>query len=220
MSTPILHPEDALPSPNGGAPSKLETISHYLASLLPPQETVDAIVEAGAGWWIVRRHEKPFVDKHLLGLDSVRCYGKRHPIIVARALLYIVLSIQQLPTTFDRSQLDFSCTTLMERYHVAVSSRVLTDDELVGSIEGIECLILQGVFHINAAKPRSAWLSMRRAISICQLLGIHRKSGRMAKENEAMSAAYLEEVWSLAVAADRYIGKHRFLTSSARLSFH
>lgn len=204
MSTPISPPEH----PTSNVPSKLETTSRYLASMVPKQETVDSIVEAGNGWWIVRRHEKPLVDRSLLALDSVDMLSKRHPIIVARALLYLVLSIQQLPSSFDRSQLDFSCAAIMEKYHAAVVTRVLMDDELIGSIEGIECLILQCIYHTNAAKPRSAWLSVRRAINICQLLGIHRKSGRFAREGEGMTASYLEDVWVVTVAADRYIGKY------------
>lgn len=199
MPTPVSIPEH---------PSKLETTSRYLAAMLPKQENVDLIVKAGFGWWLVRQHEKPLVDQSFLALDAVHMLSRRHPIIVARALLYLVLSIQQLPSSFDRTRLDFSCATIMEKYHAAVSSRVLADDELIGSIEGIECLILQCLYHMNAARPRSSWLSIRRAINICQLLGIHRRSGRRARENEAMSASYLEEVWCLVVSADRYIGKY------------
>lgn len=176
--------------------------------MLPEQEIVDLIMKAGHGWWIVSQHVKPVVDQSVLALDSVHRLSKRHPIVVARALIYLVISIQQLPSSFDRGQFDFSCTALMEKLYAAVSTKVLNDDELIGSIEGIECLLLQGIYHVNAARPRSAWLCIRRAITIGQLLGIHRKSGRLARSGEAMSEGYLMEVWLLAVAADRYIGKH------------
>lgn len=42
------------------------------------------------------------------------------------------------------------------------------DDELIGSIEGIECLLLSCIYHINGARPRSGWLSMRRAMNLCE----------------------------------------------------
>lgn len=44
-------------------------------------------------------------------------------------------------------------------------------------------------------------------MSICQILGIHRKSGRLAKESKAMSVSYMTDIWQLIVGADRYLGK-------------
>lgn len=85
-------------------------------------EIVNLIIEAGHSWWLVKNScSKHVIDQYQLGLDPVHMLSERHPIIVARALLYLVILLQQLPSTFDRSQLDATCATLMERYHGAVS---------------------------------------------------------------------------------------------------
>lgn len=123
---PISLPEH----PAQNASSKLEATTRWLVPLLPSQETVDTIVRAGHSWWIVRRHTKPFIDQRYLGLDPAHMLSRRHPIIVARALLYLVISVQQLPSSFDRSLLGFDPAAFMEKYHSAVSARVLMDDEL------------------------------------------------------------------------------------------
>ncbi len=70
----------------------------------------------------------------------VRTVSQSHPIIISRLLLCIALCIQQLPRTFDQSQLHLSgsLVDLMEKY-VATVVTVTSDDELIGTMEGKEC---------------------------------------------------------------------------------
>ena len=64
----------------------------------------------------------------------------------------------------------------MEKCVTAVSNLVTSDDELIGTVEGLECLILNGGFQINVGNMRRAWLNFRRALNIAQLMGLHRSS--------------------------------------------
>jgi hypothetical protein len=85
--------------------------------------------------------------------------------------------MQQLPPGFQTSRLNL-CGSLQEhmhRYVITVAS-LLSDNDLIGTMEGVECLILQGAYQINAGNLRRAWLSFRRGISIAQLMGLHRAS--------------------------------------------
>ncbi len=61
-----------------------------------------------------------------------------------------------------------SLQVLMERYVSVVAGLITSDGELVTTIEGLECLLLQGLSHLNAGNPRRAWLSVWKALGITQ----------------------------------------------------
>lgn len=73
---------------------------------------------------------------------SVQVVSQSHPIVIAHLLLIIALCIQQLPYDYDQSRLHHvgSLQDLKEKIVVAVAS-VISDDELIGSLEGIESLM-------------------------------------------------------------------------------
>jgi hypothetical protein len=73
---------------------------------------------------------------------SVQVASNSHPIVISRLLLVIALSIQQLPNNYDQSRLEFkgSLRDLMEKF-VTMTATITSDDELIGSLEGIECLM-------------------------------------------------------------------------------
>jgi hypothetical protein len=124
---------------------------------------------------------------------------KQHPTAIARTLLYISICLQQLPPNFNTKQLHFptSVESRIDRYISTVQTLITSDDELVTTIEGLECLILQGVFHINSGNPRRAWLTFRRALNIAQLMGLHKRDTPVPG-GRAM--------WFHVVQADRYLG--------------
>ncbi len=121
------------------------------------------------------------------------------PTQIARTLLYIAVSLQQLDAEFDTSRLQMypSIESRIERYISTVQSLVISDDELISSMEGLECLMLQGLYHINAGNPRRAWLIFRKAIGIGQLLGIHK--------NKSPSVPAEIDMWHHIVQGDRYL---------------
>jgi hypothetical protein len=124
--------------------------------------------------------------------------SKKHPAIIARTILYLAVCLQQLNPGFDTKQLHLmpSVEARVERYLTTVSGLITSDDELVSTMEGLECLILQGVYHINAGNPRRAWLTFRRALNIGQLMGIHRRSTEIPDGRE---------MWFQIVQTDRYL---------------
>jgi hypothetical protein len=108
---------------------------------------------------------------------SVFPNSKSHPVLIARTLLYLAHGIQNLhPSSLDSAQLDLNCllTTAMQRFLDTACRLVTSNDGILESLEGLECLILEGVFHINAGNLRRAWLVFRRAISLAQLTGLDR----------------------------------------------
>ena len=137
--------------------------------------------------------------------------SKRHPVIIARTLLYIAICMQQLPPEFDATRLQlykypWTADTAAETYVSAVAHLVTSDDDLAATIEGLECLILQGIFHINAGNLRRAWISVRRALAFAQLLNLQTEITKPLNENDLMSQMAKRQMWHKVVHTDRYLG--------------
>jgi hypothetical protein len=153
VSTPCNQPQ-----------SKLERLRRVLVAMLPSQHDVDLLADEKTGWWVIRRHVLPqsvkyepysflltlkiakpctrFPDHEFSKPYSVQGVSQLHPIMISRLLLCIALCIQQLPPTYNPCQLQItgSLKDHMERYVNNVAT-VTSDDELIGSLEGIECLM-------------------------------------------------------------------------------
>ncbi len=124
--------------------------------------------------------------------------SKRHPTSIARSILYIAVCVQQLDPDFDVARLHLlpSVDARIDKYMSTIQALVTSDDEMVSTIEGLECLVLQGLFHINAGNPRRAWLTFRRALNLGQLMGIHRRGSTIPGGRE---------MYNQTVQADRYL---------------
>jgi hypothetical protein len=88
--------------------------------------------------------------------------SKLHPTSIARSILYIAVCVQQLDPNFDTARLHLlpSVDARIDKYMTTVQSLITSDDDMVSTPEGLECLVLQGLFHINAGNPRRAWLTL------------------------------------------------------------
>lgn len=81
-----------------------------------------------------------------------------HPIILAKMLPRLALAVQQV----DLSFVSILCLLpspkeIMTKYFDLASSLVTSNDKLVDSLEGLECLCLEGVYLINSGNLRQAW---------------------------------------------------------------
>lgn len=166
-----------------GAPNgRIEKLREQLAAMLPCQEDVDYLSDSSHGWWLIQKHMLP----HLLRIPEadlrkrfdVATVSASHPMIIARLLLCVALSIQQLPPEVDlpRLRTKTPLRELMENIVTIVTTTVIADDELTGSVEGIECFALQGLYQVLAGNFRRSWLAFRKAINVAQLMGLHRVS--------------------------------------------
>jgi hypothetical protein len=182
---------------------QIENLRRPLIALLPCQEDMDYLSNT-TGWHFLQRHIMP----HLLGVPKhsehdlknpfdVLTVSSSHPIIITRLLLFVALSIQQLPPKIDlkRFQSKLPLREMMEKIIAFVATTVTFDDELIGSVEGIECLVLQAAYHVNAGNLRRAWLTFRRAINIAQLMGLQRVSLKVSKDMPDSKEARRHNLW-------------------------
>jgi len=202
MPTPVQSTTSKAPSCR---PAKLDRIRQTLIDILPSQRDADLIAEQSSCWLLVHAMTShaaslPIEDPSSIVPPAFNLaeISKKHPTIIARTILYLAVCLQQTDGDFDEKQLRLlpSIEARMDRYLTTVQALVTSDDELASSMEGMECLMLQGVFHINAGNPRRAWLTFRRALNTGQLMGIHRPDTEIPNGRS---------MWHQIVQGDRYL---------------
>ncbi|RSM17567.1 hypothetical protein CDV31_003645 [Fusarium ambrosium] len=194
-------------------PGNYESISRKLYAALPSQHDADLIIAAGNTAPFLQFLCRPYEDifrGEMLPASSLSAFpnSKSQPVLIARTLLYLAHGIQNLhPSSLDSTQLDLSCplATVMQRFMGIACRLVTSNDEMLESLEGLECLILEGVFHINAGNLRRAWLVFRRAISLAQLTGLDRGGDADLTILDPATMASPSFMWHRIVSQDRYL---------------
>ncbi|KAH7156642.1 hypothetical protein EDB81DRAFT_787559 [Dactylonectria macrodidyma] len=99
-----------------------------------------------------------------------------HPVLIARQLLVLGNFLQGTKASSAAlfQGLSRSCEEIMTRAVKTAHSMVTCNDELVASVEGIECIMLEGLYENYSGDLRRSWLAARRAIMIAQMLGLNR----------------------------------------------
>ncbi|KGO78390.1 Alpha/beta hydrolase fold-3 [Penicillium italicum] len=189
-----------------------------LLALIPSQRTLKIISEASSSWWLMRMQLFNDDDKSLLSSSEGELRSS-HPTIVGKAILWIALCLQQLPSEFDLASLDLHSLpwVLVEECITRVSTLVCSDDSIVSCIDGLECLVLQGLIFSNDGKLRSAWLSYRRAANIAQIIGFHR--AEPAPNENAKYQHRATFIWRHILMVDRHfsliLGVHGAISNTA-----
>lgn len=135
-----------------------------------------------------------------------------NPVIITRKLLLLASWLQDTPpgcraANGSRPGEDYhDCAC---RLVTTVSKLVTRDGQLVSSIEGIECLMLESMYLNNGGHLRQAWLTNRKALAVAQMLGIHQRYGSSAgtwlDENASRPRIDPEYMWLRLVLTDRYL---------------
>lgn len=143
--------------------------------------------------------------REMLQLPSPRS----HPVLMARKLLLLGTFMQGIPTGAAKDLIALSTSYKSIMYSlVETSSKLVTsDDELVSSLEGIECIMIEAMYHNNAGNLRRAWVTHRRAMTIAQMLGLHRGAPTSATFLDARNRSRIdpEHLWYRLIISDRYL---------------
>ncbi|KAF2802190.1 uncharacterized protein BDZ99DRAFT_455333 [Mytilinidion resinicola] len=130
--------------------------------------------------------------------------SKTHPVILARLMLACAVFLQ---SAWYHRHYTFSKPphTIKERLVTAAIKLVTTNSELHGSLDSLECIMMEGLFHTHAGNLRRAWSVYRTAISSAQLMGIHRFPNLPLKRIDPEATFYPEMMWLRIVYMDRYL---------------
>ncbi|KAI1211757.1 uncharacterized protein F4807DRAFT_400922 [Annulohypoxylon truncatum] len=174
VPTPASTQSDTVP----GLPAKFSQISKTLHATFPCQRDIDAIIEAaGFGPYFIVTYFSG-VDGPLEDPSTVSDVppSTSHPALLAKRLMQLTscmqkISVDDIPRDLvSKEPIRF----LMNRIVNVVSDLMAFNDDLVGSVEGLETLNLIALYHANAGNLRKSWLALRRALAVAQLMGVDR----------------------------------------------
>ena len=168
-------------------PTDLTTSLLYsLGPILPTWETLTLIIQACSNWPLLWQTAFPTILSEKTDIlerahmDSILDYiaqswERRNPPEIARLLLCIAISLQQLPINFPFSYLRAPAEIVQEKSVAAAEALLAPDEGSVSTLDGLDCLLLVAHYYVNLGKPRKAWLVCRRAVGFANLLGLHRQ---------------------------------------------
>lgn len=137
-----------------------------------------------------------------------------HPVLIARSLLILASFLQGMPSSAAHylEKLSTSWHSMMSRAVKSAHDLVTCKDELVDSLEGLECIMLEGLYENYAGNLRVSWLAGRRGVAIAQMLGLSR-----GIKPRSLVGSIIEpnDLWFRLVQFDRYLSLMLGLPQSA-----
>ncbi|CAG8908673.1 unnamed protein product [Penicillium egyptiacum] len=181
LATPQLPPAPASSHGSSLEASAYPSITQALRSSLPPRKDIEILLESLSSMSIFC-YKSSFklcsswpseMAKEQIPVANL-LYSEIHPVSLARHMLLFAVGLQHLSPTKGIPGLTKHHRTIMEQLADSAVKLVNTNDVLLGTLEGLENLILEGFYHIDDGNIRRAWITMRRAVMTAQLLGLHR----------------------------------------------
>lgn len=186
---------------------KLENIRRTLLSLFPSQRRQEAIFNVSHNWWRSWQDMFPQIfgpgplsNFHQFVAD-LKASGSVQKI--AKALLCLFVIVQEEPVNANTG---YETNNARDQLNLAlgvIDDKVLDDDELAGTIDGVECMVLRAKYHTNDGRIRKSWLTFRRTISFAQLLGLHKRRG--PSDVDANESLRRESLWKALYSGDRFL---------------
>lgn len=98
---------------------------------------------------------------------------KTHPVLIAKQMLTLFLLLTHFPP-WEEERLSEDLYIIRERLADVAIKHETTCEELLGTIEAFECIVLDVVYHTNCGNIRRAWLVFGRAMGVAQKMGLYR----------------------------------------------
>lgn len=191
---------------NNNPKPKFDNIRTCLLSLFPSQQRQDAILNTSQTWWANWQDAFPQIfgpgscSDVLQFITELKASGSVQK--VAKAFLCLIM-MQGESATLDASwDTETSAHQTSQALNI-IDDAVFKDDELAGTIDGVECMVLRAKYEGNHGRIRKSWLLFRHAISFAQLLGLHK---RMASpEGNKNQSLRRETLWIFLYSSDRFL---------------
>ncbi|KAL2813187.1 hypothetical protein BDW59DRAFT_34788 [Aspergillus cavernicola] len=159
-------------------------ISRELHASLPSREDVAILWKMGSHISISFHGVMmiPYPDLERDGLNNFRTLldmpgPESHPVHLARYMFLVATVLQYLDLEKSRQQINAMTEpprVIMKRLAETAIRLVTTRNELLGTVEGLECIMMEGMYQANCGNVRTAWMAFRRAMALAQLMRIPR----------------------------------------------
>jgi hypothetical protein len=131
-----------------------------------------------------------------------------HPVLIARYMLHIAAFLQHIPGASLQGMKELSKPPreVMDRLADIAISLVIANDDLVACIEGLECMMVQSWYQVNGGNLRKALIAVRRAMTIAQLMGLHRPVSHIqCKVIDPHTEAHPQFLWYRILFLERHL---------------
>ncbi|KAB8349402.1 hypothetical protein FH972_023429 [Carpinus fangiana] len=164
-------------------PGNLQNLSRALHRSMPHRNDIRLLCQISSQY-------PTLLGAHLTrSYTTLQCHGLKaadgilgepplqtvHPVLIARYMLQLAIMLQDmhLEVQSELSSLSESVSDIMQRCANAAVSLVTTRDEVLGSIESLECVMLESVYRCNSGHLKLSWIAARRAMILAQTMGLH-----------------------------------------------
>ncbi|KAL4935162.1 hypothetical protein BDV06DRAFT_234611 [Aspergillus oleicola] len=197
---------------------KHERLSRISHALLSSREDIESICKASRYSSIIS-HElltTPYATLYQNGLQTPESLLQMtpepgaHPVLIARHMLQLAIFLQHLPPDLHKEIRGLSepPRVIMERLADVAIHHVTTNEDLIGSIESLECIMLESLYQVNIGNLRRSWVAGRRAMSIAQLMGLHRSDNNQTPLYKALdpkTKCNMQVMWLRILILDRHL---------------
>ncbi|KAI0481573.1 hypothetical protein F4859DRAFT_425384 [Xylaria cf. heliscus] len=201
-----------LPSLAGPTDKSVGPLIRALVAAWPSRDHHDAILGSDAGPLhpalaaVCSGFRNPPSPKDLLQLPPPGAT----PVAIARKLLVLSTYLQVISSQSENRATGPGpeYQAISSRAFETVSRLITHNDNLPESVEIIECLIIESQHHNYMGKIRRAWISLRRAMAMAQMLGLDRQNKVPAQNMNADAVqvtTYQDNIWFLLVHFDQYL---------------
>ena len=133
-----------------------------------------------------------------------------HPVLIARKLLVLGTFLQGvLPSAFqDLADQGAYYREIMSHVVDTAIRLVTTNEDLISSVEGIECIMIEAMYQNYAGNLHRAWMAVRRATTVAEMMALHRglKSPSLRiLEPDTRAAFNPDQICFRLVQMDRYL---------------
>ena len=115
----------------------------------------------------------PHMPKQQIALNNL-LKPEMHPTLLARQMLLLAASLQHISKREQIPGLSEPHYVIAERMAEAAIRNVTTSDDFLGTLEGVENLVLECFYHCDGGNMRRSWVTLRRAATAGLLLGLPR----------------------------------------------
>ena len=204
--------EERAPASQG----KYDRLSRFLNAALPSREDTERIRKASPHP-AVPAHElmtMPYTTLVQNGAEKAESLlelpsPNLHPVLIARHMLLLASLLQHLhPDVHNEIKgLSEPPRAMSSRLADLAIDLVTTKDELLGNIEGLECIMIESVYQANLGNLRRSWVAGRKAVTIAQLMGLNRSDNRAQYEvlDPRRMKHHPQIMWSRIVFLDRFL---------------
>ncbi|KAH7121876.1 C6 zinc finger domain-containing protein [Dactylonectria estremocensis] len=194
--------------------SRYGSISAALYAALPPRQDIHLMIKAG----LDISFDKLMMQPHAVlaqspgggraNLDDVPP-ETAHPVLLAKYLLVLATCLQYANPELHAAEvrrLSEPPDRLMRRLARVAYGLVVNNDEFLGSVEFLECVMLEAFYQANSGNLRRAWFACRRGMVVAQMMGLHRNGSRQPiKIVGSPKPLYPSYIWFRIVWADRQL---------------